>query len=368
MLTLPWARAAAWRVRRHYLDRRAGAGSMLAVASRLCGLHAQVLSSAELTLWARVEGLDRRAVRRALWEDRTLVKTWAMWGTLHLLPASELPVWHAALGTSRRYLSPARWQRYFGITMGGLDRLTRAIGAALRGRVLTRAELGREVGRITGSAALAQGRLGHPPEAGRVHGPPVFWPRPRPTRPDTWAAAGVQPAVDPRAATVSVARRYLAAYGPATYHDLARWWNGGGVSTAREWSASLGDEVVPVEVEGARAWILAAHARGCATFHHPGRSACSPGSIRTWWPRPSTPNTCRPAICGAIARRAGFPRSSRSTGSCPARGATASRAAVWTSSSSRSSRSRRGCAVRPSTRPSASPRFFECTLNFTHGS
>jgi hypothetical protein len=71
MLKLTWSQIAAWRVRRHYLDQRAPAGSMLAVASRLCGLHAQVLSSALLTLWARVEDLDRQAVQRALWEERT---------------------------------------------------------------------------------------------------------------------------------------------------------------------------------------------------------------------------------------------------------------------------------------------------------
>src|ERR1700736_5093051 len=107
MVKLSWAPAAAWRVRRHHLDRRAPPGSMLAVASRLCGLHAQLMSSAELTVWARVEDLDRRAVQRALWEDRTLVKTWAMRGTLHLLPADELSLWHAALSTSRR-VSEAR--------------------------------------------------------------------------------------------------------------------------------------------------------------------------------------------------------------------------------------------------------------------
>src|SRR6266851_6356032 len=144
MLKLTWPRVAAWRVRRHHLDRRAPAGSMLAVASRLCGLHAQVMSSAELTVWARVEDLDRRAVQRALWEDRTLVKTWAMRGTLHLLPANELPLWHAALSTSRRYLRPAAWQKYFGITLEELDRLTEAVGAALNGRVMTREELVRE--------------------------------------------------------------------------------------------------------------------------------------------------------------------------------------------------------------------------------
>src|SRR6516225_12090854 len=108
MRKLTWARAAAWRIGRHHLDQRAPAGSMLAVASRLCGLHAQLMSSAELTVWARVEDLDRGAVQHALWEERTLVKTWAMRGTLHLLPSDELPLWHALLGTSmrRRYLRP----------------------------------------------------------------------------------------------------------------------------------------------------------------------------------------------------------------------------------------------------------------------
>src|SRR5438445_11588613 len=153
MLRLTWPQAAAWRIRRHHLDRRAPAGSLLAVASRLCGLHAQVMSSAELTLWARVEDLDRREVQRALWEDRTLVKTWAMRGTLHLLPANELPLWHAALSTSRRYLKAALWQR-FGITLAELDCLTAAVAAALDGRVITRDELAREVGRLTGSAVL----------------------------------------------------------------------------------------------------------------------------------------------------------------------------------------------------------------------
>ena len=83
ILRLTWPKAAAWRMGRHHFDKRAPAGRMLAVASRLCGLHAQVMSSAELTLWARVEGLKRQAVQRALWEDRTLVKTWPMRGTLH---------------------------------------------------------------------------------------------------------------------------------------------------------------------------------------------------------------------------------------------------------------------------------------------
>src|SRR5690349_23866975 len=132
MLKLTWRQAAAGRVMRHHLDRRAPAGSMLAVASEICGLHAQVLSSAELTAWARVENLDRQAVRRALWDDRSLVKCWAMRGTLHLLPSGELPLWHAALGTSGRYRRPALWRR-FGLSLKEIDRLTEAVAEALDG-------------------------------------------------------------------------------------------------------------------------------------------------------------------------------------------------------------------------------------------
>ena len=268
MVKLTWARAAAWRIRRHHLDRRAPAGSMLAVASRLCGLHAQLMSSAELTVWARVEDLDRRAVQRALWEDRTLVKTWAMRGTLHLLPAAELPLWHAALRTSRRYLRPAAWQKYFGITIEELDRLTEAVAAALDGRVMTREELVLEVGRLTGSAGFAAklvesswGTILKPAAfAGHLCFGPSLGPRVRFTRPDTWLPAPSSP-VDPQTAPAAIARRFLAAHGPATYHDLARWWGGGGVSTARQWIAALGEEVSPVDLDGVRAWMLAADVR-----------------------------------------------------------------------------------------------------------
>jgi hypothetical protein len=226
------------------------------------------MSSAELTVWARVEDLDRRTVQRALWEERTLVKTWAMRGTLHLLPADELPVWHAALGTSPRYLKAAQWQKYFGLTLEELDRLTEAVATALDGRLMTREELGREVERLSGltsfGSKIAQSSWGTVlrPAAfsGRLCFGPSIGQRVRFTRPDTWLGKAL-PKVDPQNATAAVTRRFLSAYGPATYHDLARWWNGGGVSTARQWIASLGEEVSAVDVDGRQAWMLAADAR-----------------------------------------------------------------------------------------------------------
>ena len=268
MSKLTWPQIAAWRVHRQHLDKRAPAGGMLAVTSRLCGLHAQVLSSATLAAWTRVESLRRDEVHRALWEDRSLVKTWAMRGTLHLLPSSELHLWHAALGTSPRYLRPLRWKKYFGITLDELDRLTEAVGEALDDCVLTREELAQKVGRITGSRKFAKklawgswgtilkpaaltGRLCFGPSAGQLV---------RFTRPGSWVSSLAAP-INAEAATEAVTRRFLATYGPATLHDLARWWGGGGVASARQWIAKLGDDVAPVEVDGVKAWMLTADVR-----------------------------------------------------------------------------------------------------------
>lgn len=244
---------------------------MFAVASRLCGLHAQVLSSAELTLWARVENLNRDAVRRALWEDRTLVKTWAMRGTLHLLPADDLPLWHAALSTSRRYRKPGLWRR-FGLTLDELDQLTQAIGDALDGCVMTREELAQKVGRLTGSSKFAKklafgswGTVLKPAAmSGRLCFAPSVGQRVCFTRPGSWIKR-LGPHMDAATATKTVARRFFAAYGPASYDDLARWWGGGGMTTAREWVAALGNEMTPIELNG-ELWMLSADARKLREF------------------------------------------------------------------------------------------------------
>jgi hypothetical protein len=72
---LSWSGVLAWRLARQRLDRRAPSDEALNVVREICGLHAQVMSSAELTLWARVEDLEPGAVQEALWERRTLAKT-----------------------------------------------------------------------------------------------------------------------------------------------------------------------------------------------------------------------------------------------------------------------------------------------------
>jgi hypothetical protein len=259
--SLTWDQVAAWRARRHLLDRRVPRSELLAVVRRLCGVQAQLMRSAELTLWARVDGLAGDDVSTALWQDRTLVKTWAMRGTLHLLAADEYPLWQAALSRFTHYLR-AGWARGFGISADERAALLEAVPAALDGPPLTREELAAAVARIAASPGLGEkvkGSWGSLLKPSAYRGELCFAPgdgqNVRFTRPDRWL--NVRPAVEPDAAAVEVARRFLAANGPAGRDDLARWWGGMSGPAAGRLVGALGDEVAEVDVDGTRAWLLA---------------------------------------------------------------------------------------------------------------
>jgi hypothetical protein len=90
MKSLTWNQVNAWRLAQHGLAPRLQHEAFVEVTSRLYGIHAQVMSAAELALAARTDGLTAQDVQLALWQNHTLVKTWAMRGTLHLLAAGDL--------------------------------------------------------------------------------------------------------------------------------------------------------------------------------------------------------------------------------------------------------------------------------------
>src|SRR5665809_133645 len=96
---LNWSQVMVWRVQQHRLDERVPTRRALDVVAEIGCLHAQLMSSAELSLWARVDKINRNDVEKWLWTDRRLVKSWAMRGTLHLLKSDEYPLWQAGLGT-----------------------------------------------------------------------------------------------------------------------------------------------------------------------------------------------------------------------------------------------------------------------------
>src|SRR5215212_480989 len=106
-LTTTWAHVLALRLRRHHLVERAPRKDLVPVVHGLVGLHAQVMSSAELQAGVRVDGLRASDVREALWERRTLVKTWAFRQTLHLLAPDDLAELVVASRSLERWHTPA---------------------------------------------------------------------------------------------------------------------------------------------------------------------------------------------------------------------------------------------------------------------
>ena len=260
---LSWDAVLAWRVARQGLAERAAARDWPAVVARICGLHAQVQSSAELTLWARVDGLPIGAVADALWSDKTLVRTWAMRGTLHLLPADELAMWVGAQGAIRPRYETASWQSAFGMSSAEAVAVLDAIRDCLDGAPLTRDELGDAVGERLGDARLGEavrGSFGTMPKLAAFRGDVVFaqpaGQRVRFTRPDRWLDPDWKPAVPAREAMAAVIRRHLAVYAPASRETFARWFGMSSAAQAGKLIAALGDDVAPVSVEGWEGWML----------------------------------------------------------------------------------------------------------------
>jgi hypothetical protein len=233
------------------------------IVRRSAGIQAQVHSAAVLAVAQRRPTPRRGEVDRALWRDRTIVKTWAMRGTLHLLAADELPAVVATMSTLRTWAQPA-YQGYFGVTAQEIERVRDAIGEVLADRVLTREELGAEVskrvrskgvnarlgsgwGELLKPAAFAGALIQGPPRGGSV----TY------TRPDTWLKAWTPPP-DPVEGGAALVRSYLHAHGPATMKDVAYWWARQGVAKVRPWFTRLGDEVAEVDVDRQPHLMLAA--------------------------------------------------------------------------------------------------------------
>jgi hypothetical protein len=259
MLKLTWPQVLAFRLRRHFLEERAARGDLLAVASRTCGLHAQVMSSAELAAWARIDGLDSGDVSATLWKERTLVKTWAMRWTLHLLSTVDYPIYLAAFRAFSFFRSE-RWLASYGITADDMSALLDSFQVALSGDGLTREQLADAVAQHSGRTHLREkllGGWGTLLKPGAYQGHLAFGPSSGQNvtfiSPRQWL--GVFPELDIDDARLETVRRYLNAYGPATPADYASWW-GATRADSRKLFQALGDELIPVSIDGWDAWAL----------------------------------------------------------------------------------------------------------------
>ena len=220
-------------------------------------MQAQLTSAAELALWARVRGLRRQDVERALWRKRSLVKTWCMRGTTHLLPTAEFPMYVAALRESA-VARDRNWIARYGISEQEMDAMADAVVQVLASGPLSRRELADRVAERLGSRARRWvehswgGIVRRPCFQGRVcFGPPqgrevTF------ARTDHWLAAKRD--LLPEDARAMLLRRYLQSYGPASPKDFLAWSGMAAKEVRAVWAGCPG--LSEVSVEGRRAWVL----------------------------------------------------------------------------------------------------------------
>ena len=252
MSELTWRHVIARRLARSHLLDPAPRTRVVDVVRDVGLIQAQVLSAAEIGLCLRVRGITATDVRRELYQRRSLVKTWSLRGTLHLVPADELAFWAAAARGLEPFWEAREWLAKHDLTRRRAGALFDAIAGALDGRCLTRAELADAAGEerlLSGWGELLgplafQGRLCF----GEPQGANVTF-----VRADQWIGGLAE--VDPADARREVLRRYLRAYGPAKPADFQRW-SGFGGDAARALFDELAAELEQVRVDGTRTWLL----------------------------------------------------------------------------------------------------------------
>ncbi len=257
-----------WRLSKNHLDKRTPKAEIARVVSDLCGVQAQVLFGAALSIWARVDNITIHDVEDALWRQRTLVKTWAMRGTLHLLSSRDLPTYVAALKTRQDpereqipyRIGPGPEDRQYHITRAEQEQVARAIRDSLDQHILTREELANEIIKRTKLRPILQSHLlsgfGSLLQQAAYQGSLIFGPsqgtRVTFTRPDQWLEKWDE---DPAKESLkTLLHRFHTTYGPATPQDFAHWW-GIKPTEARSLLDLISDELVEVEFNGHRAMM-----------------------------------------------------------------------------------------------------------------
>jgi hypothetical protein len=253
---------------RHHLGRTAA--DVVGAVRGVVALHSTDPATPYLALRARVPDFTPSDLQRALFEDRSLWRMHAMRRTLFVVPADDAPVFEAGASRDvarqeRRRL--AEWlgaemepgrvtefladlaARVVGLLGDGVERRTQELTAAIpelgmqltlgSGKWSTRSPLS---SRLLFLMAM-DGSVVRTRPAGSWRSSQYHWAAAR-----TWFGAALAP-MDPQHARAELARRYLAAYGPATLDDL-RWWTGWTAKESRGALATLG--AVPVRLDGGR--------------------------------------------------------------------------------------------------------------------
>lgn len=232
------------RLRSHRLS--APSRTIAAASTHMLAVQAQEFTGGRWALGVRTRSAPTlRDVDRAF-ERGEIVRSWTQRGTIHIVPARDLP-WMLSVTGDRQARAAAAAHRREGIDEAEYSRAGRLAASALAGGGrLTRAELFAVL--EAGGVSTAGQRGYHLLTALAIRGIVCLGPVvPRESGPsreqyvvraDEWITDAAEPA-DPLAEMFA---RYIDGHAPATARDFA-WWSGLPVTLAREAAERAGDRV-----------------------------------------------------------------------------------------------------------------------------
>ena len=228
------------------------------VVRNVAAIQAQDAVAEVLAVRVRAGGMTTVDVERARVRDRSVVRTWAMRGTMHLLPAEDLR-WILRLVGPTMVRKFQRRHRELGLTpevyARAVDVMRQALGehGALTRRQI--AELWAEHG-LPGEGQAVPHLLCRASLEGIICFGPTVKGKAIHVLLDSWLESDCSQVADPG---VELVRRYLSAYGPATPEDYGTW-SGLPAAEFRRAFESIADELIGVDVDGTPMWMPRTHA------------------------------------------------------------------------------------------------------------
>jgi Winged helix DNA-binding domain len=260
-VSVTWAQALAWRMRRHLLD-PVGSESVAGVVGRLGAVLSMDESLAELAVRTR-RTTSRPGELAAALVTGEVIKVFAFRGSMHYLTPEDGGVYLALRSAGRQWELPS-WVDYYRLAPSDWPAFRAAVRESLSAGPLTVMELGEVLARRRAYRHLkpvfdeGAGTLMKPLTwLGDVSlGPPrdgqhTLQPLDRNPR---WQGIPDLDDAGPRAVIA-----YYRTCGPAT-DDHLHYWLGSGLSAGRKrldrWISGLGDRRVAVDVEGTVAYVV----------------------------------------------------------------------------------------------------------------
>ena len=274
------------RLRAHHLAAPLPPGAYCEAAAA-CGLQNSPPGAFETALFARVQGASPAGIRRALYEEKSLLQAWSLRGAPAVFPTRDSDVFLCALQGAHSE-QPWVYTRGIGLALGRLSMTVQQLWPLVRGAA--QQCLGRQaiVGKPALDAAVAALVLPQlPVEKQPVWNSPSPYGRPdvqtlggavasfllRPcaferlvvfgrrqgalpvfTSPEAWLGAPLPP---PRPdAALRLARRFVHCYGPTTPAAFQSWLGASPAQARRMWAA-VAPETRPVSLAGRTAYVLA---------------------------------------------------------------------------------------------------------------